>query len=262
MSDQTNETQAAGYVPDIQSITTQDIRESLRRGWQDFSRAPSFGFFFSAVYVFGGMAMVYILAVTGKTWAVLPIVVGFPLIGPFATVGLYEVSRRLQKGEPLVWGEILGVVFREKDRQMPSIAAIILIFFLFWNFLAHMIFALFMGLSVMTNVSSSLDVYLTSNGLSMLAVGSVVGGVLAFLLFSITVICLPLLLDREIDFVTAMITSFNAVLQNFVPMMVWAAVIVVLLVIGMLPAFLGLLVVLPLLGHATWHLYQRVLRDD
>ena len=262
MSDQTNEATPEGYVPDIQTITIQDIWESLRLGWQDFTSAPSFGFFFSAVYVLGGIAMVYILAVTGKTWAVLPIVVGFPLIGPFAAVGPYEVSRRLQKGEPLDWGEILGVVFREKDRQMPSIAAIILIFFLFWNFLAHMIFALFMGLSVMTNVSSSFDVYLTSNGLSMLAVGSVVGGILAFLLFSITVICLPLLLDREVDFVTAMITSFNAVLQNFVPMMVWAAVIVVLLVIGMLPAFLGLLVILPLLGHATWHLYQRVLRDN
>jgi uncharacterized membrane protein len=96
----------------------------------------------------------------------------------------------------------------------------------------------------------------------MLAVGSIVGGILAFLLFSITVICLPLLLDREVDFVTAMITSFNAVLQNIFPMMIWAAVIVVLLVIGMLPAFLGLLVVLPLLGHSTWHLYQRVLKDS
>jgi uncharacterized membrane protein len=105
-------------------------------------------------------------------------------------------------------------------------------------------------------------VYLTPNGLTMLVVGSVVGGVLAFLLFSITVICLPLLLDKEVDFVTAMITSFNAVLQNFVPMMVWAAVIVALLVIGMVPAFLGLLVVLPLLGHATWHLYQRVLKSE
>jgi len=262
MSDQTNDGPAPGHVPEIQAISTEDIWEALRLGWQDFARAPSFGFFFSAVYVVGGMAMVYILAITGKTWAVLPIALGFPLIGPFAAVGLYEVSRRLQKGEPLNWGEILGVVFREKDRQMPSIAAIILIFFLFWNFLAHMIFALFMGLSVMTNVTSTFDVYLTSNGLTMLAVGSIVGGILAFLLFSITVICLPLLLDREVDFVTAMITSFNAVLQNIFPMMIWAAVIVVLLVIGMLPAFLGLLVVLPLLGHSTWHLYQRVLKDS
>lgn len=261
MSDQTNEGPAPGHVPEIQTISTEDVWEALRLGWQDFTRAPSFGFFFSAVYVVGGMAMVYILAITGKTWAVLPIALGFPLIGPFAAVGLYEVSRRLQKGESLDWGEILGVVFREKDRQMPSIAAIILIFFLFWNFLAHMIFALFMGLSVMTNVTSTFDVYLTSNGLTMLAVGSIVGGMLAFLLFSITVICLPLLLDREVDFVTAMITSFNAVLQNIFPMMVWAAVIVVLLVIGMLPAFLGLLVVLPLLGHATWHLYQRVITE-
>jgi uncharacterized membrane protein len=249
----------AAFRPEVRKITTDDLRASLALGWADFRKAPAFGLFFSAVYVLGGVAMVYILLATGKSWATLPIIVGFPLIGPFAAVGLYEVSRRLQTGEPLDWGRVLGVVIAEKNRQMPSIAAVILIFFLFWNFLAHMIFALFLGLTVMTNITSSFAVFLTPNGLMMLVVGTAVGGVLAFVLYAITVVSLPLLLDKEVDFVTAMITSFSAVTENLGVMLIWGALVSVLLLVGMVPAFLGLLVVLPLLGHATWHLYQRLI---
>ncbi|MEM1078739.1 MAG: DUF2189 domain-containing protein [Pseudomonadota bacterium] len=258
MSDTSADAPAA-FRPQVQTITRDDLRASLALGWADFKKAPAFGLFFSAVYVLGGIAMVYILLATGKSWATLPIIVGFPLIGPFAAVGLYEVSRRLQTGEPLDWGAVLGVVVAEKNRQMPSIAAVILIFFLFWNFLAHMIFALFLGLAVMTNITSSFAVFLTPNGLLMLLVGSAVGGVLAFVLYAITVVSLPLLLDKEVDFVTAMITSFSAVTENLQVMLVWGALVGGLLVIGMIPAFLGLLIVLPLLGHATWHLYQRLI---
>ncbi|MEM8580577.1 MAG: DUF2189 domain-containing protein [Pseudomonadota bacterium] len=243
----------------INTVTVDDLKTALNAGWADFRRAPAFGLFFSAVYVFGGLAMVYILMATGKTWATLPIVVGFPLVGPFAAVGLYEVSRRLQKGQPLEWGGVLGVVVNERSRQMPSIAAVILIFFLFWNFLAHMIFALFLGLQVMTNVSSSFDVFLTANGLMMLLVGTAIGAVLSFVLFAITVVSLPLLLDAEVDFVTAMIKSFSAVTENLGTMLIWAVTVGALLLIAMVPAFLGLFIALPLLGHATWHLYQRTL---
>lgn len=243
----------------VNTVTVDDLKASLAAGWSDFRAAPAFGLFFSAVYVLGGLAMVYILMATGKSWATLPIVVGFPLIGPFAAVGLYEVSRRLQKGETLDWGGVLGVVLRERSRQMPSIAAVILIFFLFWNFLAHMIFALFLGLQVMTNVTSSFDVFLTANGLMMLLVGGAVGAVLSFVLYAITVLSLPLLLDAEVDFVTAMIKSFSAVTENLGVMLLWAVIVAALLVVALLPAFLGLIIVLPLLGHATWHLYQRAL---
>ncbi|MDD9716016.1 DUF2189 domain-containing protein [Dinoroseobacter sp. PD6] len=247
------------FRPKVARITTDDLRAALALGWSDFKRAPAFGLFFSAVYVLGGLAMVYILMATGKSWATLPIIVGFPLIGPFAAVGLYEVSRRLQTGEPLDWGAVLGVVLAEKNRQMPSMAAVILIFFLFWNFLAHMIFALFLGLAVMTNITSSFAVFLTPNGMMMLLVGTGVGAVLSFVLYGITVVSLPLLLDKEVDFVTAMITSFSAVTENLRVMLSWGVLVAVLLLVGMVPAFLGLLLVLPLLGHATWHLYQRVI---
>jgi uncharacterized membrane protein len=138
-------------------------------------------------------------------------------------------------------------------------AVVIVVFFLFWNFLAHMIFALFMGLSTMTDVSSSLSVFLTPNGLAMLAVGTAVGAVFATLLFSITVVSLPLVMDREIDFVTAMIVSFGTVQASPVVMLGWGLFIAVLVFLAMVPGFLGLLIVLPVLGHATWHLYRRAL---
>jgi uncharacterized membrane protein len=234
-----------------------DLRAVLAAGWRDFRRAPQFGLFFSAVYVVGGFGMLWVGA-GHVTWT-LATSLGFPLLAPFAAAGLYEVSRRLEAREPLDWGGVLGIVWRERTRQLPWLGAIIVIYFLFWTFLAHMIFALFMGLSTMTNISQSYEVFLTPNGLMMIAVELGVGAVLAFLLFSLTVVSLPLVLDREVDFVTAMLTSLRAVRENLMVMGLWAAIIAVLSLIALLPWFLGLMVVLPVLGHATWHVYRRTL---
>ena len=243
--------------PVVQSITLADLRDSLKAGVQDFRRAPQFGLFFSAVYVIGGFVMLWLGA--GHVSWTLATSLGFPLLAPFAAAGLYEVSRRMETGDTLEWRGILGIVWNERTRQLPWLGAIIVIYFLFWTFLAHMIFALFMGLSTMTNVSQSLEVFLTFNGLMMIAVELVVGAVLAFLLFSLTVVSLPLVLDREVDFVTAMLTSMKAVRTNLFVMLVWASLIAVLSVLALLPWFLGLMVVLPVFGHATWHLYRRAL---
>lgn len=243
--------------PTVQRVSFADIGAVMRAGFADFRRAPQFGLFFSAVYVVGGFLMLWIGA-GHVTWT-LATSLGFPLIAPFAAAGLYEVSRRMEKGEALEWGAILGIVWKERSRQLPWLGAIIVIYFLFWTFLAHMIFALFMGLSTMTNVTESYDIFLTPNGLMMIAAELVVGAALAFLLFALTVVSLPLVLDREIDFVTAMLVSLQTVRENLAVMLVWAGIIAVLTLLALLPWFLGLMVVLPVLGHATWHLYRRAL---
>ncbi|MFT6073583.1 MAG: putative membrane protein [Yoonia sp.] len=254
----TIQTQSGGIEqPVVQTITLADIRASLKAGVQDFRRAPQFGLFFSAVYVIGGFVMLWLGA--GHVSWTLATSLGFPLLAPFAAAGLYEVSRRMETGDALEWRGVLGIVWNERTRQLPWLGAIIVIYFLFWTFLAHMIFALFMGLSTMTNVSQSLEVFLTFNGLMMIAVELGIGAVLAFLLFSLTVVSLPLVLDREVDFVTAMMISMKVVRTNLSVMLVWASLIAVLSVLALLPWFLGLMVLLPVFGHATWHLYRRAL---
>lgn len=246
-------------MPEILELDLSDLRAALAAGWRDFLRAPLYGLFFAGVYVLGGWLIAWASMTEGQIWWTIFAGAGFPILGPFIACGFYEVSRRLEAGEALDWTGVLGAVFRQKDRQIPTMAAIIVVFFLFWNFLAHMIFALFLGTATLTNITSSLQVFLTPEGLAMLAFGTAVGAVFAGLLYALTVVSLPLLMDREVDFITAMITSWTLVAANPRVMLIWGAAIAVALFLGMVTGFLGLLVALPLFGHASWHLYRRAL---
>jgi uncharacterized membrane protein len=248
----------ASPLPEIRAATPADLSAALRAGLRDFAAAPAFGLFFGGVFVAGGWLLVWALAVAGQLWWTIPLSLGFPLLGPFVAAGLYEVSRRLEAGLPLGWPEVLRVIVAQKDRQIAFAAALVVVFFLFWNFLGHMIFALFLGLKPMTNVSSSLALFLSPEGLAMLAFGGAVGLGFALVLFATQVISLPLMLDREVDFVTAMIASLGAVAASPGVMLGWGAGIAAALFLGMLPGFMGLFVVLPVAGHASWHLYRRL----
>lgn len=246
-------------APEITEVEFADLGHALRMGWRDLIRAPWLGLAFAAVYVAGGWLILWATTTKGQIWWTLPASAGFPILGPFIACGYYEISRRLEVAEPLTLSGVFGVIWQQKDRQIPSMAAVIVVFFLFWNFLAHMIFALFLGNAPMTNISSSLAVFATAEGMLMLGVGTLVGAVFATLLFSLTVVSLPMLMDREVDFVTAMLTSFALVQHNPGVMLTWGALIAGALFAGMLTGFAGLFLVLPLFGHATWHLYRRTI---
>ena len=245
-------------APDLHAPDLALLRRALARGWGDFRAAPLFGLMVGASCVLAGWIMLGITAASGHTFWLVLMVFGFPLAAPFAAVGTYEVSRRRAAGTSYQFGEIARVLWAERGRQLPWLGALMMVVLLFWFFLGHMIFALFLGLKPMTNIMTSADVFLSPDGLMMFAMGSLVGGAFALLFFAVCVISLPMLLDREVDYVTAMIRSIGIVLAHPVPMLIWAAVIAALLFIGMLPGLLGLLVVLPWLGHASWHVYDQL----
>ena len=248
-------------LPEINQITPAAIPRALKAGLRDFLHAPLFGLFFSAVYVGGGVVLYLVFGAGGQEWWLIPFILGFPLLAPFAAIGLYEVSRRIEAGAGLAWGDVLGVVFSQKDRQLPSMAMVILLMFMFWVFVAHATFALFMGVASLTNITSSLGVLLTGNGPIMLLVGTTIGAGFALALFSFTVVGLPLLLEREVDFISAIITSVSAVTQNPVSLGLWGLVIAVVLFAGMVPLFLGLFIGLPVLGHASCDIYRALTVD-
>lgn len=261
MSDTSQALPAASKVPEVRQMDMGDIGYALRAGWRDFRRKPMMGLFFSHIYVIGGWLLYVLFFVTEQIWLSLPITVGFPLIAPFLAVGLYEVSHRLEQGDTdFRRNDIFGVVWRQRLRQLPLMSWVIIVYFLFWSFFAHMLFALFMGPSVLMNVSSSYAYLLQPEGLVMLLVGTAFGAAFAFVLFCLTAISLPLLLDKELDFVTAMLTSIAVVKRNPRVMIAWGVTISVLTFAAMIPALLGLFIALPVLGHASWHIYRRALK--
>jgi uncharacterized membrane protein len=248
--------------PVVRRINADDVYTALRAGWADFRAAPRFGLFFGGVYALIGLVLFLLFWLVEQPLWIVPFAFAFPLIGPFAAIGLYEVSRRREAGEPLDWNEILGVVWKQRNSQIPSMAFIVLALFMLWMWVASMLVILFLG-RMSGAVYSNLDALLsTGNGLMLLLVGGLIGGIIAFLLFALTAVSLPLLLDRDIDYVTAMTVSFEAVTDNLQAMLHWAWIVVALLFLGMLPLFLGLLVALPVLGHATWHIYRKVIEPE
>jgi uncharacterized membrane protein len=244
--------------PVVRRISAADIAESLAQGLRDFQALPLYGLAFGALYTAGGILIVLSLTAFGMVYLTYPLAAGFALIGPFVAIGLYEVSRRREAGEPVSFAAIWSTV---KSRgEIGWMAFVTLFFFVIWMYQVRLLIALLLGLNAsFSSLREFVTMVLTTNeGLLFLAIGNLDGAVLSLILFSLTVVSFPLLLDRDVDFVTAMVTSVRAVVTSPLPMIGWAAVIVMLLIVSVIPYFLGLLVTLPVLGHATWHLYRRI----
>ncbi|MDP4823702.1 MAG: DUF2189 domain-containing protein [Aestuariivirgaceae bacterium] len=245
----------------IATITFADVLACLAQGWHDFTRAPALGLFFGAIYVLGGWFIYLMLAQFHMPWMILPVALGFPLIGPFIAVGLYEISRRLESGQKVTWLGVLGVIFAQKERQLGGMAFVVLFIFWIWIYQVRLLLALFLGFHSFPDTAAFITVLTaTPDGWAFLAIGTLVGAGLAFVLFCATVTAIPLLLARDYDFVTAVITSFQSVLRNLPVMLIWGLMVVIFTALALAPAFLGLLIALPVLGHTTWHLYRRLVK--
>lgn len=245
-------------APTLLSLEFSDITEALAEGWRDFRAAPQYGLFFGGVFAFGGLAILGLLNAYRQPWMIIPIAIAFPLIGPFVAAGLYEISRRLRAGEPLSWRAVLGFMARQSRREFSWMAFIVLFIFWMWMYQVRILMALMLDSRAFSSPDGLLShILTTADGWIFLLVGTVIGSVLALILFSVTAIAMPLLVDREHDIVTAIVTSVRTVVLNPGPMLLWGIVITGVTIAAMLPLFLGLLVVFPVLGHATWHVYRR-----
>lgn len=240
------------------TVQFDDLTHALSAGASDLLRGGRYSLFFGLVYALGGFALVVLATRYSVPWLIYPMAMGFVLVAPFAAMGLYDVSHRLEVGQPLTWSGVLGSIKLATKRDMRWMALITGFTFIIWMDMAALLTFGFLGLDKDFHDFLK-EVFTTERGLLFLLVGNLAGAIIAAAVYSFTVMSFPLLYDRDIDFVTAMVTSVRVVLANPLVMGVWALIIGVLVGLSLLTAFLGLVVVLPLLGHATWHLYRRAI---
>ncbi|WP_293802164.1 DUF2189 domain-containing protein [uncultured Bosea sp.] len=245
--------------PRIKAITTRDLLEALRRGWEDFLAQPSHLVFIAVIYPVAGILLAQLTVSYNIFPLLFPLLAGFALIGPFAAIGLYEISRRREKGLDSSWIHAFEVLRSPSIRQILMLGAMLTGLFIAWLFSAWFLYRGILGLPADVSTADFLRaVFTTADGWIMIVIGNSLGLLFAILAFSISVVSFPLIIDRHVDAPTAIRTSIAAVEANPRVMMYWGLMVTGLLVLGCLPVLVGLIVVMPVLGHATWHLYRKV----
>lgn len=242
----------------IRDIGLEDLIEALGNGVRDFQKAPLYGLFFGGAYAAGGWLILALLLWLDLPFLAYPLAMGFALVAPFFASGLYEVSRRLETGQALSWSGVLGSVFGPEKRDLRWMALVTGFALVIWLDMAAILFFGFLGFQDLTGDFFT-KLFTTTSGIIFLIIGNLAGALIATTVFSISVVSFPMLFDRDIDFVTAMVTSVKSVLKNPKSMFVWALIIAAGLAISIASVLLALIVILPVLGHATWHLYRRVI---
>lgn len=243
--------------PTVRAITVDDVSAALTDGLRDFRAAPTFGLLIGLVYAVGGNLLYWLSASFDLIFLVYPLAAGFALIAPFAAVGIYEQSRRMEAGESIALSDLVGAVPAHARRELAYMALVSAFGLILWIYAAGFLYALFFGLRSLPIDDVVSMVVSTPRGVAFLIAGNILGAVLATIVFSVSVVSYPLLLHRDVDFVTAMITSIRTVLAAPSVMIGWGIFVATLLAVAVVPMFLGLIVVLPWLGHASWHLYRR-----
>lgn len=246
-------------VPDIRPMRPAEIAEVLRRGAADFAAFRTDVVFLCLIYPVIGLVLARAILYGERIEMLFPVASGFALVGPFLAVGLFEMSRRRERGETVRWSHALGV-FRAPGRlRILGLGLVLMAVFLLWLIAAQAIYAATMGPAPPDSARAFLAaVFTTGAGWAMIVLGLGVGALFAVVALSISVVSFPLLLDRDIGIDIAVRTSLRAVTTNPAAVAAWGLVVAAGLVAGTLPAFVGLAIVMPVLGHATWHLYRRL----
>ena len=244
----------------VRRITVHDVGEALRLGFRDFGTYRTDVMALCLIYPIAGLVLAR--AIFGSTEDFLPLLFplasGFALIGPVAAMGLYEMSRRAERGEVVTWATAFSVVRSPSFGAIFILTLIMVAIFGMWVVTAQWIYDATLGPEPPESLSQfARDVLTTNAGHAMIAIGVGIGFLYAVLAFLVSVVSFPLLLDRNVGVGTAIYTSVRSVLANPGPMALWGFIVAAALVLGTIPLFLGLIVALPVLGHATWHLYRK-----
>jgi uncharacterized membrane protein len=245
--------------PNVRKIDPGDLQDVLARGFDDFWAMPSHVVFVSLVYPIAGVVLAGLAFGYNVLPLLYPLASGFALVGPLAAIGLYELSRRREQDLPTDWKYAFEVL---RSPAMPSIAAlgvVLFVIFISWLATAQTLYTWLYGYAAPASLTSFIyEVLTTQRGWTLILIGNAIGFAYAVVVLAIAAISFPLLLDRDAGVAVAVHTSIRAMVKNPVTMALWGLIVAGLLVIGSVPAFVGLAIVMPVLGHATWHLYRRV----
>lgn len=256
------ETVSEAPVFKVQKVPFDAPWKWMARGWSDLWSFPLISLSYGIVFMIVAMALLFGLTLLGWQSLFLALAGGFVLLGPMLAVGLYEVSRRQQSGEPGGLSDIVVVGVRSPG-QLAFMGALLLFVYLVWIEIAFLLFMLFFGAGGLPPVQDFIsELLFTPRGLGLLIVGTIVGAVLAGIVFLISAVSIPILMICEVDIVTAIMVSINAVAENPRAMMLWAGLIAAIMICSVATMFVGLVIAFPLVGHATWHAFSDLIEID
>jgi uncharacterized membrane protein len=244
----------------VRNLRLADLRHALQRGVEDFARKPSHLLFLGLLYPIAGIALALLTAGQNAFYLLYPLMSGFVLLGPFAAIGLYEISRRRERGEDPGWQSALEVLRTPALGSVLGLGALLAVIFIAWLVAAHAIYMFYFGEAPAASYAAFFDqVFGTPSGLHMIVVGNIVGLFFALAALSVSLFSFPLMLDRQVGLGAAVATSVRAVWSNLAVCLVWGFGVAALLLLGAAAMFMGLAIVIPVLAHATWHLYRRAI---
>ncbi|HZH51886.1 MAG TPA: DUF2189 domain-containing protein [Microvirga sp.] len=245
--------------PLVRCIGPADLRDALVAGIEDFKAMPTHAFFIVLIYPVLGLVLARLIFGSDVLPLLFPIMSGFALVGPFAAIGLYEISRLREAGHEFTLSHAARILRSPAIGSIVALGVLLLVVFVTWLITAQLLYRATFGTYTPVSVSGFLhEVLTTGRGWALILAGNLLGVVFSAVVLAISVVSFPMLLDRDVSAAAAVRTSIRAVAANPGTMALWGLIVAGALVLGFLPLFFGLAVVLPVLGHATWHLYRRV----